>query len=121
MRIFVGNVAFTTSEFDLEELFGRYGRVDRVQIATDRESGRSRGFAFVEMPDSAEAHAAMEALHGSSLLGRALTVNEARPREGDTRPRRPRAEQRPGTRRAHTAGSRLAHHARGALGARAPL
>ncbi len=90
MRIFVGNVAFTTSEFDLVELFGRYGHVTRATIATDRDTGRPRGFAFVEMPDATEAHAAIEALHGSSLLGRPLTVNEARPREGDPRPRRPR-------------------------------
>src|SRR5262249_46504563 len=90
MRIFVGNIAFTASEFDLEELFGRHGRVSRAQIATDRETGRSRGFAFVEMPDSTEAQAAIEALHGASFAGRPLTVNEARPREGDTRPRRPR-------------------------------
>ena len=90
MRIFVGNVAFTTSEFDLEELFGRYGQVSRAQIATDRETGRSRGFAFVEMPDTSEAQAAIEGINGSSFGGRPLTVNEARPREGDTRPRRPR-------------------------------
>ena len=90
MRIFVGNVAFTTSEFDLAELFGRYGQVTRVQIATDRDSGRPRGFAFVDMPTSTEAHAAIEALHGSSFGGRPLTVNEARAREGDPRPRRPR-------------------------------
>jgi RNA recognition motif-containing protein len=81
MRIFVGNVAFSTSEFDLEELFGRYGRVTRATIATDRTTGHSRGFAFVEMPDATEAQAAIEALHGSSFGGRPLTVNEARPRE----------------------------------------
>ena len=90
MRIFVGNVAFTTSEFDLEELFGRYGQVSRTQIATDRETGRSRGFAFVEMPDATEAQAAIEGLNGTSFGGRPLTVNEARPREGQDRPRRSR-------------------------------
>jgi RNA recognition motif-containing protein len=90
MRIFVGNVAFSTSEFDLEELFGRYGRVSRATIATDRVTGRSRGFAFVEMPDATEAQAAIEALHGTAVEGRLLTVNESRPREGDTRPPRPR-------------------------------
>jgi len=89
MRIFVGNVAFTTTDFDLEELFGRYGRVNRVQIATDHQSGRPRGFAFVEMPDTTEARAAIAALQGSSLLGRPLTVNEARPREERGMPRGP--------------------------------
>ena len=88
MRIFVGNVAFSTSEFDLEELFGRYGQVSRAMIATNRASGRPRGFAFVEMPDTSEALAAIEALHGSSFGGRPLTVNEARPREGEPRLRR---------------------------------
>jgi RNA recognition motif-containing protein len=90
MRIFVGNVAFSTSEFDLEELFGRYGRVNRATVATDRETGHSRGFAFVEMPDTTEAQAAIEALHGSSFGGRPLTVNEARPREERASPRGPR-------------------------------
>jgi RNA recognition motif-containing protein len=87
MRIFVGNVAFSTSEFDLEGLFGRYGRVSRATIATDRATGRSRGFAFVEMPAQDEALAAIEALHGSSFGGRPLTVNEARPREDRDNPR----------------------------------
>jgi RNA recognition motif-containing protein len=87
MRIFVGNVAFSTSEFDLEELFGRYGRVTRATIATDRVTGRSRGFGFVDMPDSTEAQAAIEALRGSTFGGRPLTVNEARPREERDNPR----------------------------------
>jgi RNA recognition motif-containing protein len=90
MNIFVGNVPWSTTEEELEQLFEVYGLVDRVQIATDRETGRSRGFAFVEMPDTGEAQAAIEALHGSSFAGRPLTVNEARPREGEQRPRRPR-------------------------------
>ena len=84
MRIFIGNVAFSTSEFDLEELFGRLGRVTGARIATDRDTGRSRGFAFVDMPDTAEAQAAIDALHGSLFGGRPLTVNEARPRETRT-------------------------------------
>ena len=74
MNIFVGNVNWTTTEDELEELFAPYGSVDRIQIATDRETGRSRGFAFVEMPDEAEAHAAIEGLNGTSLGGRPLTV-----------------------------------------------
>ena len=81
MRIFVGNVPFATTEEDLTLLFEPYGIVDRVQIATERETGRARGFAFVDMPDATEAHAAIEALHGTPLEGRLLTVNEARPRE----------------------------------------
>ena len=83
MRIFVGNIAFSTSEFDLEELFGRYGRVSRATVATDRDTGRSRGFGFVDMPDASEAEAAIEGLHGSTFANRPLTVNEARPR-GDS-------------------------------------
>jgi RNA recognition motif-containing protein len=90
VRIFVGNVSFSTSEFDLEELFGRYGRVSSTRIATDRVTGRSRGFGFVDMPDTAEAQAAIEALHGSTFGGRPLTVNEAKPREAQGEPRRAR-------------------------------
>jgi RNA recognition motif-containing protein len=97
MNIFVGNLAFTTTEAELSQLFAAYGIVERVQIITDRETGRSRGFGFVEMPDTTEARAAIAGLNGTSLGGRPLTVNEARPREergglrgdGDGR-RRPR-------------------------------
>jgi RNA recognition motif-containing protein len=92
MRIFVGNLAFTTTEAELEQLFETYGIVDRAQIITDRDTGRSRGFGFVEMPDTAQAQAAIEGLNGTSLGGRTLTVNEARQRAGDERPRRPRDE-----------------------------
>jgi RNA recognition motif-containing protein len=90
MNIFVGNLNWTTTEIELKQLFSAYGTVDSVRIATDRETGRPRGFGFVEMPDASEAHAAIEALNGTSLAGRPLTVNEARRREGDERPRRPR-------------------------------
>jgi len=96
MRIFVANIAFTTTEDELSQLFESYGIVDRAQIMTDRDTGRSRGFGFVEMPDATEAQAAIDGLHGTSLGGRMLTVNEVRPREerrsrddGDGR-RRPR-------------------------------
>jgi len=89
MNIFVGNLNWSTTEAELEQLFYAYGTVERVQIATDRETGRPRGFGFVEMPDSTQAQAAIEGLNGTSLGGRALTVNEARPREEHTRPRRP--------------------------------
>ena len=95
MRIFVANISFTTMEEELERLFEPYGSVDRAQIITDRDTGRSRGFAFVEMPDTTQAQAAIEGLNGTSLGGRPLTVNEARAREGENRPRRPREERRP--------------------------
>lgn len=82
MRIFVGNLSFTTTEEELSQLFEPYGEVERAQIITDRETGRSRGFGFVEMPDTTQAQAAIDGLQGTSLGGRQLTVNEARRREG---------------------------------------
>ena len=87
MNIFVGNLAFSATDHDLRQLFEPYGAVDTVNIITDRDTGRSRGFGFVEMPNSTEAQAAIEALHGTALGGRPLTVNEARQREGGERPR----------------------------------
>ena len=90
VNIFVGNVAFTTTEQTLRDLFATYGAVDTVRIMTDRETGRSRGFGFVEMPDDTAARAAIAGLQGHELDGRALTVNEARPREDRREPRRPR-------------------------------
>ena len=86
MNIFVGNLAWTTTEEDLAQLFEPFGIVEQARIATDRDTGRSRGFGFVEMPDDTEAQAAIDELHGSSIGGRPLTVNEARPRE-ERRPR----------------------------------
>jgi cold-inducible RNA-binding protein len=80
MNIFVGNLPFTATTADLEELFGEYGAIDSAAVINDRETGRSRGFGFVEMPDNAEASKAIEELNGYELGGRALTVNEARPR-----------------------------------------
>lgn len=80
-NIYVGNVSFQTSEQDLDQAFSAYGQVERVQIVKDRETGQSRGFAFVEMPNDAEADKAMAALNGADVGGRTLTVNEARPRE----------------------------------------
>ncbi len=81
MNIFVGNLAFNATDHDLRQLFEPYGVVDKVNIITDRDTGRSRGFGFVEMPDSAAAKAAIQGLNGKELAGRALNVNEAKPRE----------------------------------------
>jgi cold-inducible RNA-binding protein len=79
-NIFVGNLDFSATESSVRALFEPYGKVDRVNLVTDRDTGRSRGFAFVEMTDSAEADRAMAALNGANLGGRALNVNEARPK-----------------------------------------
>ncbi|MGH9541675.1 MAG: RNA recognition motif domain-containing protein [Terriglobales bacterium] len=78
--IFVGNLSFSTTEDEIRSLFESYGTVDRVSIITDRDTGRSRGFAFVEMGNDEEAAAAIAATNGGSLSGRTLNVNEARPR-----------------------------------------
>ena len=80
-NIYVGNLSFQTSEQDLEAAFSAYGQVERAQLVKDRDTGKSRGFGFVEMTDDAGADRAIEALNGSQLDGRSLTVNEARPRE----------------------------------------
>ncbi len=80
MNIYVGNLAFSTTDSSLEEAFGAHGTVERAQVVIDRNSGRSRGFGFVEMPNDEEAKAAIEAMNGSDMDGRALNVNEARPR-----------------------------------------
>ena len=90
VNIFVGNLAFPTTEQTLRDLFAPYGTVDTVRIMTDRDTGRSRGFGFVEMPDDTAARAAIAELQGHALDGRAFTVNEARPREDRREPRRPR-------------------------------
>ena len=79
MKLYVGNISFNTSNEDLAEAFGQHGTVTSAQVVMDRETGRSRGFAFVEMSDGAEA--AIAAMHGANFMGRTLTVNEARPRE----------------------------------------
>ena len=86
-NLFVGNMSFQTSETDLRELFAPFGEVTRVHIATDRETGRARGFAFVEMPNDAEAAKAIAALDGKEVGGRNLKVNEARPKTERTGPR----------------------------------
>ena len=80
MNIYVGNLPFETTEEDLIGAFNPYGAVDVARVITDRDSGRSRGFGFVEMPNDEEAAKAINELSGRELNGRALTVNEARPR-----------------------------------------
>ena len=84
--VFVGNLNFQTTEADLTALFRPFGLVDRIHLVSDRETGRARGFAFVEMPDDLEAAKAIAALHGKEMGGRNLKVNEARPR-GERLPR----------------------------------
>jgi RNA recognition motif-containing protein len=79
-NIFVGNLPFTTTSDNLETMFAPYGTVSRAQVITDRDTGRSRGFGFVEMDDDAEAQAAIEALDGSDMDGRQVRVNVARER-----------------------------------------
>ena len=81
MSIYVGNLSYEVSEDDLSQIFAEYGTVNRVQLPTDRETGRVRGFAFVEMGTEAEETAAIEALDGAEWMGRDLKVNKAKPRE----------------------------------------
>jgi cold-inducible RNA-binding protein len=81
VNIFVGNLAFGTTDHDLRQLFEPYGVVDTIRVITDRDTGRSKGFGFVEMADSAAATAAIQGLQGQELDSRTLTVNEAKPRE----------------------------------------
>lgn len=83
-NIYVGNMSFDTSEESLRTLFAAHGTVSRVNVVTDRETSRPRGFAFVEMADSAQGQAAIAALNGKDIDGRALTVNEAKPKEQRT-------------------------------------
>ncbi|MFO0956730.1 MAG: RNA-binding protein [Isosphaeraceae bacterium] len=79
-RLYVGNLAYTVNSQDLQELFEQFGRVRSAQVLSDRETGRSRGFGFVEMEGDSDADAAISSLDGSDHQGRRLTVNEARPR-----------------------------------------
>ncbi|MEX2264420.1 MAG: RNA-binding protein [Bryobacteraceae bacterium] len=91
-NIFVGNLDFGATEESIRSLFQTYGTVERVSMVTDRDTGRSRGFAFVEMTDAAEADRAINALNGTNLGGRAINVNEARPKtdRGGSAPRQRR-------------------------------
>ncbi len=80
-NLFVGNMSFQTTESELTELFKPFGQITRIRVVMDRETGRARGFAFVEMPNDEEATKAVAALDGKSLGGRNIKVNEARPKE----------------------------------------
>lgn len=90
MNIYVGNLSFTTTDHDIRQLFEPYGVVDEIRVIMDRDTGHSKGFGFVEMPDSAAAKAALQGLQGKELAGRTLTVNEAKPREPRREPGRSR-------------------------------
>jgi len=85
--VFVGNLNFETTEADLRSLFSPFGEVERVSVVNDRETGRPRGFAFVEMPDDHEAAQAVAGLNGREVDGRVLRINEAAPRLERSRPR----------------------------------
>lgn len=82
MKMYVGNLPFKVSEQELRDLFAQHGEVTSASLVMDRETGRPRGFGFVEMPDKAQAEAAINALNGQQFLGRDLTVNEAKPKTG---------------------------------------
>jgi RNA recognition motif-containing protein len=81
-KLYVGNLPYNVSDSDLQQMFEAHGTVQSAQVIMDRDTGRSKGFGFVEMGSDAEAQAAITAMHGSEIEGRALTVNEARPKEG---------------------------------------
>src|SRR5262249_30195574 len=81
-KLYVGNLAYGVTEGELEKLFGEHGTVQSAQVIMDRDTGQSKGFGFVEMGSDQEAQAAIAALNGKEVSGRALTVNEARPKEG---------------------------------------
>lgn len=91
MNIYVGNLSYDTTDGDLRTAFEHYGSVSEARVPTDKFTGKARGFGFVEMPNGAEAHKAIEGMNGREMDGRSLNVNEARPRED-------RVEHRHGTR-----------------------
>lgn len=86
MNIYVGNLAYGVTDDELRDAFAEFGEVSRANVIMDRDTGRSKGFGFVEMPDNAQAEAAIAGLNEKALGGRAIRVNEAKPR--DDRPRR---------------------------------
>ena len=81
MKLYVGNLSFKTTETDLQDLFSPFGAVESCRVITDRDTGRSRGFAFVELSSDAEGRTAIDQMNGKEIDGRALTVNEAKPQE----------------------------------------
>lgn len=81
VNIYVGNLPYSTTDNELQELFSAHGEVRKAQVIIDRETGRSRGFGFIEMADDQQAHAAITAMNGQDMAGRKLVVNEAKPRE----------------------------------------
>src|SRR5436190_3504744 len=81
-KLYVGNLAYSVTDSSLEQLFAAHGSVQSAQVIMDRDTGRSKGFGFVEMGSDQEAQAAIQAMNGKEIDGRALTVNEARPKEG---------------------------------------
>ncbi|MGE4563549.1 MAG: RNA recognition motif domain-containing protein [Victivallaceae bacterium] len=81
MKLYVGNLSFSTTEAGVKNAFSEFGTVDTVNLITDRDTGRAKGFGFVEMSNANEAQAAIEGLNGKQLDGRAIVVNEARPKE----------------------------------------
>ena len=85
MKIFVGNLSYNVTEGDLRQAFEAFGQIASATVIMDEQSGRSKGFGFVEMPVQAEAQSAIEVLNGKALKGRTITVNEARPRASDRR------------------------------------
>ena len=89
MKLYVGNLAYSVTESDLKEVCSEFGEVSEVTLITDKHSGRSKGFGFVEMPDNSEADAAIKSLNDTSLKGRNIKVNQAKPK-GDRPQRRPR-------------------------------
>ncbi len=91
MKIFCGNFSFSTTEDDLRTLFAPFGPIDSISVITDRTTGRSRGFGFVEMGDRGQAEKAIEALNGTQFGGRSLNINEARPKTDGGGPRGPRS------------------------------
>ncbi|MBD2314960.1 RNA-binding protein [Desertifilum sp. FACHB-1129] len=85
MTIYIGNLSFQATEDDLKEIFEEYGKVSRISLPVDRETGKKRGFAFVEMEDDAQEDSAIAELDGAEWLGRSIKVNKAKPRENDGR------------------------------------
>ena len=81
MNLYVGNLSYETRESDIQAAFAAFGKINEVRMITDRDTGRSKGFGFVDMPNDQEARAAIQGLNGKEIQGRAVTVNEARPKE----------------------------------------